>query len=140
MKKYRLSKSEERVMEILWQEGEPLTIAQIVRLADDMEWKANYVTKVMSFLVEKEMVNMCGVTLERNHYSRQFVPLMDKDEYAAGLLNEAGIRITDLPDIAAALVRKSSGRKKLDGRDQKLIGELEDMIARYSAEDDALDR
>lgn len=139
MKKYRLSKSEERVMEILWQENAPLTISQIVSLADDMDWKANYVTKIINFLVKKEMVNMCGVTLERNHYSRQFVPLMDKDEYAAGLLNEAGINITDLPDIAAALVKKSSGRKKLDRRNQKLLVELEDMIARYSAEDDAQD-
>ena len=53
MKKYNLSNSEEILMNTLWKENAPLTVAQLSEKITEADWKPNYVDKLVKQLVKK---------------------------------------------------------------------------------------
>ena len=58
MKKYNLSNSEEILMNTLWKENTPLTVAQLSEKIIEADWKPNYVDKLVKQLA-KHGTNCC---------------------------------------------------------------------------------
>ena len=65
MKKFKLSNSEEILMNIMWNERVPLTVAQLAEKATATEWKPNYVDKLVKQLVKKRIVKADGIHQNR---------------------------------------------------------------------------
>lgn len=132
MKNFKLSNSEEILMNIMWNEGAPLTIAQLAEKATEMEWKPNYVDKVVKQLVKKGIVKADGIQQDRFYRSQQFVPCYTKDEFLASMLEEQGVNNALFARIAVALFKKNP-KQSTPEQDEKLIAELEKMVDEYEA-------
>ena len=55
--KTRLTKSELAVMEVLWDEGEALTSAEIIQKSKEKEWKDSSVHLLINSLLKKKVVD-----------------------------------------------------------------------------------
>lgn len=131
MKKSKLSNSEEMLLHIFWQQGDPLTstdIWDITREAPNLSsWSKNYILKMLVSLQEKGLIDICGFVKEGKKYVRQFSPCLTKEEYIADMLDQQGLNTVSFAKIAVALVKKQ-GEKSGNEKHGQLIAELEQMI------------
>ena len=58
--KTRLTKSEFAVMEVLWDEGEELTSAEIIQKSKEREWKDSSIHLIINSLLRKKVVTVAG--------------------------------------------------------------------------------
>lgn len=56
MKRFKLSNSEEILMDTLWRENRPLTTLQLAEKVTEASWNTNYIDKLLGQLVKKGMV------------------------------------------------------------------------------------
>ena len=132
MKRFKLSNSEELVMEALWREAVPLTTLRLAEAITDASWNTNYIDKVLGQLVKKGMVKVGGVQQNGRYQSRQFVPCYTKDEFLANMLEEQGMNQALFARIAVALFKKPAKSNESE-QEEKLIAELEKMVDQYEA-------
>ena len=136
MSTHALSNTEQRLMNIFWKENAPLTSAQIGKLASDTNWSANYIHKMLQSLQKKGFLTVCGMVQEGSHYSRQFLPCFDKEQYISDLLENQGVTTASFAKIAVAFVKKAAKKKEhVSAQDTALLEELEKMIEQYESED-----
>lgn len=136
MRSHTLSNTEEQLMNIFWKAKTPLTSAQLGRLASDTNWSSNYILKMLQSLQKKGFVTVCGMVQEGSHYSRQFVPCFDKEQYISDLLENQGVTTASFAKIAVAFVKKAAKKKEhVSEQDIALVQELEKMIEQYESED-----
>ncbi len=136
MSTHALSNTEERLMNIFWKEKAPLTSAQLGKLASDTNWSANYIHKMLQSLQKKGFLTVCGMVQEGSHYSRQFLPCFDKEQYISDLLENQGVTTASFAKIAVAFVKKAAKKKEhVSEQDTALLEELEKMIEQYESED-----
>lgn len=128
--KNKLSNTEEFLMNILWRENVPLTSTQLLKLSDSQGWSSNYIHKMLLNLQEKGFISTCGIMREGKHYTRQFEPCFDKDEYITRVLEDKGISAASFARIAMGLVKRVTG-KNADERNKKLVATLEKMLEEY---------
>lgn len=133
MKKFRLSNSEDILLNTLWKENAPLTVAQLAEKVTEAKWNPNYVDKLLKQLASKGIVTVGGVLRKGQYQSRQFVPCYTKDEFLACMLEEQCVDDAQFARVAVALFKKST-KKSAAERDEKLIAELEKMVEQYEAE------
>ena len=74
MKRFKLSNSEEILMDTLWRENRPLTTLQLAEKITEARWNTNYIDKLLGQLVKKGMVQVSGLLQNGRYQSRQFVP------------------------------------------------------------------
>ena len=58
MKRFKLSNSEEILMDTLWRENRPLTTLQLAEKITEASWNTNYIDKLLGQLVKKGMVQV----------------------------------------------------------------------------------
>ena len=126
MKRKRLSNTENKLMNIFWQEDKPLTSGQLCELAGDAQWSGSYIQKMLAGLQKHGYVEICGVEREKNHYLRQFHACLTKEEYVAELVEREGLDTAAITRVAVALVRK----RRAPGQEH-LIEHLEKMLEDY---------
>ena len=138
MKRFKLSNSEEILMDTLWRENRPLTTLQLAEKVTEARWNTNYIDKLLGQLVKKGMVKADGIQqvsglLQNGRYqSRQFVPCYTKDEFLANMLEEQGVNQALFARIAVALFKKPAKSNESE-QEEKLIAELEKMVDQYEA-------
>lgn len=49
----RLSETEMEVMEVIWQEGTPITVSKLLEIFEDKDWKTSTVSTLLKRLIEK---------------------------------------------------------------------------------------
>ena len=82
--KTRLTKSEFAVMEVLWDEGEALTSAEIIQKSKEKEWKDSSVHLLINSLLKKKVVTVAGFKKTTKNYARTFVPVEGKEQFLVG--------------------------------------------------------
>jgi len=82
--KTRLTKSELAVMEVLWDEGEALTSAEIIQKSKEKEWKDSSVHLLINSLLKKKVVTVAGFKKTTKNYARTFVPVEGKEQFLVG--------------------------------------------------------
>lgn len=82
--KTRLNKSELAVMEVLWDEGEALTSAEIIQKSKEKEWKDSSVHLLINSLLKKKVVTVAGFKKTTKNYARTFVPVEGKEQFLVG--------------------------------------------------------
>ncbi len=73
-----LTKSEEEIMNLLWEVGEPLASSEIVSKSVNRTWRKSYINLLINSLLNKQMIEVVGVKQMTKNYARTFQPTMSK--------------------------------------------------------------
>ena len=79
--KTRLTKSEFAVMEVLWDEGEELTSAEIIQKSKEREWKDSSIHLIINSLLRKKVVTVAGFKKTTKNYARTFRAAISQYDY-----------------------------------------------------------
>ena len=79
---FRLTKSENEIMELLWREGRPLSRSDIIDLTPDRTWKPASIHILLNSMLEKGAIQVAGFVQSTKNYARTFTPTLTADEYA----------------------------------------------------------
>ena len=77
-----LTKSEEEIMSLLWEVGEPLASSEIVSKSVNRTWRKSYINLLINSLLNKQMIEVVGVKQMTKNYARTFQPTMSKYAYS----------------------------------------------------------
>ena len=123
----KLTGSEREVLELLWEEGRPLTSAEIVELSEGKTWKPSYIHLMINSLLKKEIIQVAGFRQATKNYARTFAPTMTREEFSIHTLREENqLNASSLSLLFGALLEEDV--------DKELIDELSDMIRRKKDE------
>ena len=104
MKSYSImTPKEETVMELLWDKQKPMTVAEIGNVIKGKGWNKSTLFNTIQSLTQKKYLKVCGIEKNHTQYARQFETSISKEEYAAIMLTNKGIKKKDLGNIALAM-------------------------------------
>ena len=132
MKRFKLSNSEEILMDTLWREDRPLTTLQLAEKSYGSPLEHQLYRQTARSACQKGMVQVSGLLQNGRYQSRQFVPCYTKDEFLANMLEEQGVNQALFARIAVALFKKPAKSNESE-QEEKLIAELEKMVDQYEA-------
>lgn len=104
--KARLTKSEQEILETMWEYGKPVTSAKVVELATNKTWKSSSVHLLINSLLKKEYVEIAGFEKTTKNYARTFQPTMTRKEFILKDILKAFNNNTE--EIFNALIKLSS--------------------------------
>lgn len=76
-----LTKSELAIMEVMWDQEDALTAAEIIKISGDKEWKNSSVHLLVNALLEKNFIEVAGFKKTTKNYARTFKPTMTREQY-----------------------------------------------------------
>ena len=79
---FRLTKSENEIMDLLWKEDRPLSRSEIIDLTPDRSWKPASIHILLNSMLEKGAIQVAGCVQSTKNYARTFTPTLTADEYA----------------------------------------------------------
>ncbi len=129
MKRLRLTKSEESLMDLFWKEDRPLTSVEIIELSKDKSWSGQYVHKLLKSLETQGLLTVCGQVQYGSQYARQFKVILSAEEVAARSIMSQGFSKSAIAKIAVALVKET--KEPDDDSNDELVEELEKMLEEY---------
>jgi len=122
-----LTKSEEQIVELMWNCEEPLTSSEIIRNSVNKTWKDSYVHLLINSLMEKGMVEVAGFKKATKNYARTFKPTMSREEYLfLSLTKSKNYNEAQIPAFFKTFIAQTS--------DLTLLEELEAAIKNRKAE------
>ena len=123
-------------MEFFWTQENPLTITEMEDILDKDKWNRVTLFRVVKGLINKGYLVVKGIERNNTQYARSFIPSLTKEEYAAILLSERGIKSSSLGSIALAMLGAGKRKKINQDEEDKLIGELENIIEQIRRQGD----
>ena len=118
--KTRLTKSEFAVMEVLWDEGEELTSAEIIQKSKEREWKDSSIHLIINSLLRKKVVTVAGFKKTAKNYARTFVPVETREQFLVGQIIDDKTTTEDKKGIYSYIIGKES--------DPELINYIEKLL------------
>lgn len=118
--KTRLTKSEIAVMEVLWDEGEELTSAEIIQKSKEREWKDSSIHLIINSLLRKKVVTVAGFKKTTKNYARTFVPVETREQFLVGQIIDDKTTTEDKKGIYSYIIGKES--------DPELINYIEKLL------------
>ncbi len=118
--KTRLTKSEFAVMEVLWDEGEELTSAEIIQKSKGREWKDSSIHLIINSLLRKKVVTVAGFKKTTKNYARTFVPVETREQFLVGQIIDDKTTTEDKKGIYSYIIGKES--------DPELINYIEKLL------------
>lgn len=118
--KTRLTKSEFAVMEVLWDEGEELTSAEIIQKSKEREWKDSSIHLLINSLLRKKVVTVAGFKKTTKNYARTFVPVETREQFLVGQIIDDKTTTEDKKGIYSYIIGKES--------DPELINYIEELL------------
>jgi predicted transcriptional regulator len=124
-----LTKSEEEIMSLLWEVGEPLASSEIVSKSVDRTWRKSYINLLINSLLSKNMIKVVGVKQMTKNYARTFEPTMTKYAYSVKrFFSLSGFNEENIPDLFAEIIANTENpqilekmQSQLDERKQELL-------------------
>lgn len=77
----KITNSEQEVLDLLWDTGEPLTSTEIVKMCVNRRWKPSYIHIMINSLLKKEMIKVAGFKQTTKNFARVFEPTMTREEW-----------------------------------------------------------
>lgn len=106
--KTRLTKSEFAVMEVLWDEEEELTSAEIIQKSKEREWKDSSIHLIINSLLRKKVVTVAGFKKTTKNYARTFVPVETREQFLVGQIIDDKTTTEDKKGIYSYIIGKES--------------------------------
>lgn len=118
---FRLTKSENEIMELMWKEGHPLSRSEIIELTPDRTWKPSSIHILLNSMLEKNAIEVAGFVQSTKNYARTFTPRVSADGYAIMQIRSSSVFTQDsVPNLLSALVE--------DVTTSDILEQLEDII------------
>ena len=131
-KNTRITESEREVLELLWEENQPLTSAEIVKISEHKTWKPSYIHLMINSLLKKNVIQVAGFKQTTKNYARTFTPTMTREEFSIRMLREENqLNASSLSLLFGALLEEDVDRATID--------ELSDMLQKKKEELEAAD-
>lgn len=77
----KITNSEQEVLDLLWDTGEPLTSTEIVKMCVNRKWKPSYIHIMINSLLKKEMIKVAGFKQTTKNFARIFEPTMTREQW-----------------------------------------------------------
>lgn len=119
-----LTSNEFSILQMLWEEGRPLSRPEILERMPDIDWNPNSIHLILNNMIKKGVLKVDGIARCGRGYGRTYAPAMSQMEYAAMQAVEATPHVPKekrILGVVAALVDQ-------EGIDAKTISELEKML------------
>ena len=78
-----LTRSEMEIMDVLWNEGKPLSRSDLLQRNEEKSWKDSSVHILLNGLLQKGAIEEAGFVRRSKTYGRTFVPTMSREQYFA---------------------------------------------------------
>ena len=119
---FRLTKSENEIMELMWKEGHPLSRSEIIDLTPERTWKPSSIHILLNSLLDKKAIEVAGFVQTTKNYARTFAPSLSADSYAVmQIRNSTAFSQNSGPNLLSALVEDVTAPDILD--------QLQDIIS-----------
>lgn len=126
------SRTEEQLMNFMWQQGEPISIMQISEQWAEKEITDHHLRVILKSLEKKKAVECCGSEQRGRQYSRIFRCRISKEEYYTKVLDANGVTLDKLLQVEAVALSKTGNDIELDD----LIQKLQAIIDEYRDRDE----
>lgn len=116
-----LTKSEEEIMNLLWEVGEPLASSEIVSKSVNRTWRKSYINLLINSLLNKQMIEVVGVKQMTKNYARTFQPTMSKYAYSVKrIFSKKGFKEENIPDLFAEIIANTENPQILEKMQSQL--------------------
>lgn len=116
-----LTKSEEEIMSLLWEVGEPLASSEIVSKSVDRTWRKSYINLLINSLLSKNMIKVVGVKQMTKNYARTFEPTMTKYAYSVKrIFSQSCFNEENIPDLFAEIIANTENPQILEKMQSQL--------------------
>ena len=116
-----LTKSEEEIMNLLWEVGEPLASSEIVSKSVNRTWRKSYINLLINSLLNKQMIEVVGVKQMTKNYARTFQPKMSKYAYSVKrIFSQKGFKEENIPDLFAEIIANTENPQILEKMQSQL--------------------
>ena len=119
-----LTKTELKIMRLFWQAGRPLSGPELLEISQgERSWKENSLYPTLQHLQNKGAIKVSGLALERNKYSRTFLPCYSEETYLCFQL------LT--PKASFSIVRFLDEYLEYAEPDEDTLKQLKEVIERH---------
>jgi predicted transcriptional regulator len=123
-----LTKREEQMMNLFWQENRELAAYELEELLeDDPGWNHAAVYRTVKLLEDKGILRVSSLEKRTKQYARKFLPAVSQAEFYTEALLEKPLQKGVLNQISAALVERGmTGQEKKETVEQleKILDDL----------------
>lgn len=110
-----LTKSEEEIMNLLWEVNEPLTSSEIVAMSVNRTWRKSYINLLINSLLSKNMIKVTGLKQMTKNYARTFMPTMTKYAYSVKrIFSQKSFAENNIPDLFAEIIANTDNPEILE--------------------------
>ena len=81
-----LTRSEMEIMDVMWENGVPMSRADLLARSEEKTWKDSSVHILLNGLLQKGAIQEAGLVKRIKTYGRVFVPTMTREEYFANTI------------------------------------------------------
>lgn len=78
-----LTRSEMEIMDVLWENGSPLSRADFLARQQEKTWKDSSIHILLNGLLNKGAIREAGIVKRSKTYGRTFLPTLTREEYFA---------------------------------------------------------
>lgn len=124
---FKLTKSENEIMDLMWKEDRPLSRSEIIELTPDRTWKPASIHILLNSMLEKKAIEVAGFVQSTKNYARTFVPSVTADAYAIMQVKSSPVYSQDsIPSLVSSLLE--------DVTEPEIIDQLEDLLEARKAQ------
>lgn len=117
-----LTRSEQEIMDVLWNADRPLSRSDILEQSTDKRWKDSSVHILLNGLLEKKAIYAAGFVKCSKTYGRTFAPALTREEYYAALPFSRKCK-PEIAGLVAALLNRDDITKEEMAQIKALINE-----------------
>lgn len=118
---FKLTKSENEIMDLMWKENRPLSRSEIIELTPDRTWKPASIHILLNSMLEKKAIEVAGFVQSTKNYARTFVPSVTADAYAIMQVKSSPVFSQDsVPSLVSSLLEEVT--------DVDIIDQLEELV------------
>ncbi len=108
-----LTKSEMQIMDVLWEDGGPLSRSDFLERSEEKSWKDSSVHILLNGLLKKGAIREAGFVKRSKTYGRTFLPTLTREEYFATTIFSHRYQPDFVGLMAALLERKDITQEQL---------------------------
>lgn len=132
MKIPALTKTQLKIMQVLWESSEPLTVSDI---SSELNISVTSMNNMVNQLIKNGFIEISGMKRTANHYSRTLSPVYTKEQYAAKLVSSLNVKTKSFFGVITAFMKESAYE---DGN-EKFISDLEEVLKKYENKEEGCD-
>ncbi len=118
---FKLTKSENEIMDLMWKENRPLSRSEIIELTPDRTWKPASIHILLNSMLEKKAIEVAGFVQSTKNYARTFIPSVTADAYAIMQVKSSPVFSQEsIPSLVSSLLEEVT--------DAGILQKLEEMI------------